>query len=189
MGENYLAGHSLDDRAAVAALTCCLDILQERLHVWDVWTVATVQEEETFAGAITSAYELRPQMAIAVDVTFARGANDGGNTRTFPLGEGITIGWGPNIHPALHKKLKDLAEKLEIPHAFEPIPRHSGTDAMGLQTVRAGVPTAVVSIPLRYMHTVVEMVALKDIRRAGRLLAEFITSLKADSAEELVWDK
>ncbi len=189
LGEDYLAGHSLDDRAAVAALTYCLDLLQSRIHTWDVWAVATVQEEETLGGAKTSAFELNPALAIAIDVTFAKGANDSNDPRTFPLGEGITIGWGPNIHPAVFKIMKDLAEKYEIPHKIEPMQNQSGTDAMGLQIARAGIPTAVVGIPLRYMHTVVEMVALKDIQRAGRILTELVTALTSETVQKLVWDE
>jgi putative aminopeptidase FrvX len=189
MGEDYLVGHSLDDRASVAALTYCLDLLQSRIHAWDVWAVATVQEEVTQAGAITSAFEMNPDIAIAIDVTFAKGANDGNNIRTYPLGEGIAIGWGPNIHPAVFKMLKDLSEKYEIPHDMEPLPNSSGTDAIGLQIARAGIPTAVISIPLRYMHTVVEMVSLKDILRAGRLMTELVTALTPATIQEMVWEE
>lgn len=189
MGEDYLVGHSLDDRAAIAALTHCLDLLQSRLHTWDVWAVATVQEEETLGGAKTAAFELNPDMAVAIDVTFAKGTNDGNQFRTFPLGEGITIGWGPNIHPAVHKLIHELAEKYEIPHTLEPMANYSGTDAMGLQIAKAGIPTAVIGIPLRYMHTVVEMTAWKDIQRAGRLLTELVTALTPDTIQNLVWDE
>lgn len=190
MGEKYLAGHSLDDRAAVAAITETLQLLQRRIHDWDVWAVATVQEEETMAGARTAAFELQPTIAIAIDVTFAKSGNDGGGQyRLFPLGEGITIGWGANIHPSVHKQLKECAEQLEIPFKVEPIPHRSGTDAWAMQTARSGIPTAILGIPLRYMHTVVEMVSLKDIQRVGRLLAEWITQLEVDSMKDLSWDE
>ena len=189
LGEDTIAGHSLDDRAAVAVLTGCLDQLQSRLHTWDVWAVATVQEEETFAGALTSSFELHPDLAIAVDVTFAKGVNDSGEYRVFPMGEGVTIAWGPNIHSGLHRKIKEVAEKFEIPHNFETTPKHSGTDAFAMQIAHAGIPTAVLGIPLRYMHTVVEVVSMKDIARAGRLLAEFITQLTPDFMQELSWDE
>jgi len=185
--KNTLAGHSLDNRASVAALTHCLDLLQSRKHIWDVWAVATAQEEETLGGALTSAFGVNPQLAVAIDVTFAKGPGTS-DDKTFPLGEGITLGWGPNIHPGLHKKFKNLADKLEIPSALEPMPRHSGTDAMALQIAREGIPTMVVSIPLRYMHTPVEIISMKDVERAGRLLAEFITGLDVDFMDTLSLD-
>jgi endoglucanase len=166
-----------------------LQLLQRRVHQWDVWTAATVQEEETMSGARTAAFELQPTIAVAIDVTFAKGGNDGSQYRLFPLGEGITIGWGANIHPLVYKQLKECAEEWEIPYKVEPIPHRSGTDAWAMQTARAGIPTAIIGIPLRYMHTAVEMVSLKDIQRASRLLAEWITQLDVDVMEKLAWDE
>jgi endoglucanase len=188
LGKGYLAGHALDNRASVAALTHCLDLLQSRKHTWDVWAVATVQEEETLGGALTSAYDLNPQLAVAIDVTFGRGPGTS-DADAYPLGEGITLGWGPNIHSGLYRTFKDLADTQEIPYKMEPLPRHSGTDAIGLQIARAGIPTMVISIPLRYMHTPVEVVTLKDIKRAGRLLAAFAAALDENYLETLSWDE
>jgi endoglucanase len=187
MPDRVLAGHSLDNRASVAALTDCLKALQQRSHAWDVWAVATVQEEETFAGALTSTYQIRPDIAVAIDVTWAKGPG-APEYNTYGLGKGLTLGWGPNIHPGLYRAFKDLADRLEIPYKMEPMPRDSGTDAMAIQIATAGVPTMVVSIPLRYMHTPVEMVDMKDVERAGRLLAEFSASLDDQFMEKLAWD-
>jgi tetrahedral aminopeptidase len=187
LGKEILAGHSLDNRASVTALTHCLQVLSKRAHTWDVWAVATVQEEETMAGALTSAYQLNPQLAVAIDVTWAQGP-DTPKHKAFPLNKGITLGWGPNIHLGLYQAFKDIADQLEIPYTMEPMPRHSSTDAYALQIARQGIPTMVVSIPLRYMHTPVEIIAMKDIRRAGRLLAELITSLEIDFMDTLSWD-
>ncbi len=186
-GGEIISGHSLDNRASVAALTVCLQELQTRQHLWDVWAVATVQEEETMSGAYTSAYQLKPDIAIAIDVTFAKGPGSSG-WDTFPLGDGPTIGLGPNVHTFIHKKMKEIAERIEIPHAIDFLPRHSGTDAYMLQVADTGAPTLVISIPLRYMHTPVEMIKLKDVRRAGRLLAEFIASLDADFINKISWE-
>ncbi|UCD99873.1 MAG: M20/M25/M40 family metallo-hydrolase [Chloroflexota bacterium] len=179
-----LAGRSLDNRASVAALTMCLQELQSRRHSWDVWAVATIQEEEGFAGAKTSTFQLRPDLAVAVDVTWGRSPGTPEH-KTFPLDKGPTLGWGPNVHPGLHKTFKQLAEQLEIPYAVEVMPRHSGTDAFAMQVATEGVASMVVSIPLRYMHTPVEMVALKDIQRTAHLLSEFISQLDADFIKNL----
>jgi endoglucanase len=182
-----LVGHTLDNRASVVALTSCLEELQDRPHAWDVWAVASVQEEVGLVGAFTSSFQLRPSLAIAVDVTWASGPGSP-NHKTFALGKGPTLVWGPNIHPRLHQRFKDLAERLEIPYALEVTPRHSGTDAYALQIAAEGIPTMVIGIPLRYMHTPVEMVSLKDITRAGRLMAEFITGLEPDFMQQLTWN-
>ncbi len=189
MGGDILAGHSLDNRASVAALTHCLEGLQKRQLAWDLWAVATVQEEETLGGAATSAYQLRPSLAVAVDVTFASGGGSPAH-QTYPLGKGITLGWGPNVHPALYKAFTRVADCLEIPYAMEPMPRHSGTDGWAMQVAAEGIPTMVVSIPVRYMHTPVEVVSIKDIERAGRLLAEFAAQLDETFLDEkITWDE
>ncbi len=182
-----LSGHSLDNRASVAALTVCLQELQHISHAWDVWTAATTQEEETLGGAFTSPFTIRPDIAVAVDVTFAKGPGSN-DYRTFSLGKGPTLGWGPNVHPAIFKRLKEISEKLDLPHQVEVMPRHSGTDAFGMQVVAEGIPTMVIGIPLRYMHTPVEVVSLKDIQRVGHLLAEFIARLEPDYMEKVHWN-
>jgi Cellulase M and related proteins len=179
-----LSGHTLDNRASVAALTVCLEELQQTRLAWNLWMVATVQEEETCAGGITSPFAIEPQMAVAVDVTFAKGPG-ASDYRAFPMGKGPTIGTGANIHPYLFKTFKVAAEKYEIPFAVEPLPKGSGTDAVYMQVVAGGIPSAVIGIPLRYMHTPVEEVVLDDIQRTGRLLAEFVKSLAPDTLETL----
>jgi endoglucanase len=150
--------------------------------------VASSQEEETLGGAITSAFHLQPALAVVIDVTFGASPGSPGH-KTYPLGKGPTLGWGPNIHPHLFKSFKELAERLEMPVNIEIMPRHSGTDAIGIQVAREGIPCMVVGIPLRYMHTPVEMVKLKDITRAGRLIAEFIAGLPLDYLEKMAWDE
>ncbi|HEY3310288.1 MAG TPA: M20/M25/M40 family metallo-hydrolase [Anaerolineales bacterium] len=182
-----VSGHTLDNRASVAALTVALEELKSKTHAWDVWAVATVQEETVYGGAYTSAFDLRPDLAVAVDVTFAKGpgASDWG---TFPLGKGPTIAHGPNMHPHLSKRFKELAESLEIPYALEVVPRHSGTDTYAMQVTADGIPSMVLGIPLRYMHTPVEVVSVKDIQRTGRLLAGFIAALEPDFIEKITWD-
>ena len=182
-----LAGHSLDNRVSVAALTLCLEALKNRVHDWDVWAVASAQEEETLGGAKTSPMDIRPDMAIVIDVCFAKsyGSTD---WRSLPFGEGVGLGFGPNIHPALYQAFEATAKKLEIPYHKDLMPRMSGTDAMALQVVAEGIPCLVLGIPLRYMHTPVETVSLKDVRRAGRLMAEFIAELKPDFLDTIDWE-
>ena len=184
---NMLSGHTMDNRASVAAVTSCLQELQHIEHEWDVWAVATTQEEESYAGAYTSPFMIKPDIAIAIDVTFAKGPGVADYRSHLP-DKGPTIGLGPNVHPALHQRMKTLAENLDIPHQLEVMPRHSGTDAFAMQVVAEGIPTLVLGIPLRYMHTPVETVVIKDIERAGHLLAEFIARLQPDTMESIKWD-
>jgi endoglucanase len=183
----YISGQALDNRVSLAALTLCLMELKAKSHAWDVYAVASVQEEIAYIGAATSAFQLQPGLAITMDTTFARGPGADG-WETFVLGQGPTLGYGPNIHPALYQRFRELAEKLEIPCATEFLPISSGTEGMAIQVTAQGIPNMVLSIPIRYMHTSVELAALKDIRRAGRLLSEFISSLEVDFLEILTWD-
>ena len=187
LGEEVLSGHSLDNRASLVAITECLSELQRRKHEWDVVAVATVQEEETFAGAFAAGFELKPSIAIAVDVTFARGPGLPEH-KTFPLGKGPAIGWGPNIHPGIYAAFEEAAKRVEIPLTREVLPVHSGTDAFALQIAGEGIPTGLISIPLKYMHTPVEVISVKDVQRTGRLLAEFVTGLDANFMDTLSWD-
>jgi putative aminopeptidase FrvX len=186
-GGETIVGHSLDDRASVVALTSCLEMLYNRPHAWDVWAVATVQEEINFAGAMTSAFQLHPSLCLTIDVTFGSEPKSPGHL-TFPMGEGPTLMWGSVIHPFFYKKISELAEQLEIPFSVEPAPRFSGTDSEAMQVVAEGIPNLVLGIPLRYMHTPVEMIVLKDITRVGRLAAEFIAQLDENFIDTLTWD-
>jgi len=184
---DIVSGHTIDNRASVTALTVCLEELQSKSHVWDVWAVATVQEETSYLGAYTSAFQLRPDIAIAVDGTFAKGpgAND---WQTHRMDKGVGLCIGPNMHPFLHTKLKELADRLDIPWFLDVTPKHSGTDAYPMQVTMEGIPTALVEFPIRYLHMPVEAVSVKDIQRTGRLLAEFICSLEENFVDTIVWE-
>ena len=174
-----VAGKALDNRASVVAVTLALQALRARTHAWDFYAVATVQEEVGVKGAITSAYGLAPEIAIALDVTFAA-QHDDESPGTFALGKGPTVAGGPNFHPQVVERLQAAAKAEEIPYQLEPMPGGSGTDAWGIQVAREGIPTGLIEIPLRYMHQPVETAALPDIERAGRLLASFVARLEAD---------
>jgi len=179
-----VAGKAFDDRACVAVILACLENLQGMRHAWDVYTVATVQEEVGLKGAMTSTFAITPTVGIALDVTFGNqpGVNE---AETMEVGKGPAIALGPNIHPAIFERLEETAKAQEIPYQVDPIPAASGTDAWAMQVTRAGIPTGLVSIPLRNMHTSVETLSLRDIRRAGRLLAHFIASLDDTFLEAL----
>lgn len=171
-----VSGKALDNRSSVAAVTICLELLQTRRHNWDVIAVATSQEETAYLGAYTSAFAQRPDVAVAIDVGHAKGP--GTNDSELPeLGGGPMLGMGAEIHPAVYGALREAAKALEMNVGSAPNPRGTGTDAYALQTAREGIPTGLVEIPLRYMHTMVETADTTDVERTGRLLAELITRL------------
>jgi putative aminopeptidase FrvX len=180
------AGKAMDNRASVAAIAIALETLHGLRHAWDVYAVATVQEEVGLKGAATAAYGLAPAVAIAVDVGFAK--QPGAGDLPYSLDGGPQIALGPNIHPRVYEALVATADRLEMAYQVEPLPGPTGTDAGAMQVAAAGIPCGLVGIPLRYMHSTVETVSLKDIERAGRLLAHFVAALDADFVAGLVED-
>ncbi|HET6487605.1 MAG TPA: M20/M25/M40 family metallo-hydrolase [Spirochaetia bacterium] len=180
----YAACKSLDDRVAVAAVTLCLEELSRRRRTWDVYAVATTQEEVGLKGAVTSGYGIRPTVAIAIDATF--GIQPGlSPAETQKMDAGPSIALGPNIHPAVYDRLVAAAKAIELPYQVEALPGSTGTDAWALQVSRSGLPCGLVSIPVRSMHTPVETVCLRDIERTARLLAELISRLDDAFAGQL----
>lgn len=182
-----ISGHTLDNRASVAATTVALDELSRRKHLWDVIAVATSQEEVGGIGAKGSSFDIMPDFAIVIDVTFANGPG-GGGIGNFELGKTVPITWGACDHPALYDAMKAVADEYEIPVTRDFSPSGSGTDAYDVQIAQAGIPVVELGIPLRYMHTPVEVVCIKDVKRAGRLMAEFISSLPLDFMNTVRWE-
>lgn len=183
-----VAAKSMDDRACVATVTVCLDMLRGTAHHWDVYATATVQEETGLRGAQTAAYRIRPDIAIALDVTFADQPGVDSDESS-EIGGGPSLGIGPNFHDKLREEIEETARYYEIKLQDDPIPARSGTDAWAIQVSREGVPTALLSIPLRNMHSPVETLDLTDIERGGRLLANFIAGLDSDFLTTIDWDE
>ncbi|MGA2766568.1 MAG: M20/M25/M40 family metallo-hydrolase [Spirochaetia bacterium] len=185
LSAGYAAGKSMDDRAAVAAIALCMEELARRRHSWNVFAVATVQEEVSMAGSVAGTYGIDPTIAVVVDVTFGMQPGLSPN-ETVKMDGGPSIAMGPNFHPVLREKLTAAAAALEIPHQMEVIAGTSGTDAWAIQVSRSGVPCGLLGIPLRSMHTPVETVCLRDIERTAKLLAEFIARLAPGFEDSLV---
>ncbi|MEQ8848493.1 M42 family metallopeptidase [Botrimarina sp.] len=148
-----------------------------------VHAVATVQEEIGLRGARTSAYGIDPHVGVAVDVTHATDCPTIDKTQEadIRLGGGPVIERGPNINPAVFSRLKSVGESAKLPMQWAALNRGASNDGNALQLTRAGVATGIVGIPLRYMHSAVEVISLDDIDHAADLLAEFVLSLEADA--------
>jgi endoglucanase len=185
LGDGTISAPGLDNRASVAVLTETLQSLQRRKHEWDVWATATVQEEVGLVGGATSGYALRPDLAVVIDVTFGSGPGAPGH-ETMEMDKGPSFDLGPSTHPALYQAFIAHARAQEIPFHRYAYARGSGTDADKLQLAAEGILTMVVSVPIRYMHTPVESVQVRDIQRSARLLAGFIEGLDADFLDNLV---
>jgi len=178
MGEGLFSGKALDNRAVIAALMLALERLgtagdqRSPLQV-DLFVLLSAQEELGLRGAETGAYALEPDLCICLDVTFGH-QPDAKSERTVTFGGGAAIGVGPVLDRALTQRLQQLAETRGIPHQSEVLPGRSGTTADKIGVSRAGVPTTLISLPLRYMHSAVELVRLADVEAVADLLAAFL---------------
>jgi putative aminopeptidase FrvX len=148
----------------------------------DVAGVAVTQEEITFAGARTTAFSLQPDVAIVVDVTFATDppGSEEKEIGSHKFGTGPVIGRGATLDPQVFDLLHAVGEETGIPFTVAASSRYTGTDADAIHLARGGIPTGVVSIPLRYMHSPVEMVQMEDVENTAKLIAAFAHKLTAD---------
>lgn len=167
------AASAFDDRAGLVAIIKCLEMLGD--DSCSVIPCVTTQEEAGCRGAKTAAYNINPDMYICIDV--CHGTTPDASFNTFPLGKGPVITVGPNIQPYMSKKLIEIAKEKEIPYQIDVDSGNTGTNAWPVQIARGGIPTALISIPLRYMHTLYEVIDLVDIENTARLLAEFAKSI------------
>jgi putative aminopeptidase FrvX len=146
----------------------------------DVLALAVAQEETTFAGARTSAFAHDPDVAVVVDLTHATdqpGVELGPITK-HPLDSGPVVARGTTLHPLVFERLYDAGEAEGIPFTLESLGKGTGTDADAIHFSRTGIPTGLVSVPCRYMHSPVEMVSLADVDAAARLIAAFAQRLE-----------
>ena len=183
-GKNMAVSRAFDDKAGVWVAVRVLETLaKEGRAPGDFIVAATVQEEIGTRGAITSAYGLDPDVAIAFDVTHATDYPGIDKTKYGKIvcGEGPVIARGPNINPAVFERLVAAAEAEGLPYQIEAEPGVTGTDARSIQISRGGVPTGLVSVPLRYMHTPTEVVSLDDLDATVKLLARFARDLDEDA--------
>ena len=180
-----IASRAIDNRVGAYVVLEAVRLLAEdpASHAGAV-AVATVQEEigYTGGGARSSAFQLEPDAAVVVDVTFSTDVPDASKKEhgEHTVGGGPVLSRGSAIHPLVFDRLSEVGESEKIPFTIQAAPRASRTDADGIFLVRAGVPTGLVSIPNRYMHSPNEVVSIEDLRRAARLLAGFVRSLKAE---------
>lgn len=167
-----ISGKTIDNRAGVASMLVCAEIIHRLNTPGTVFFAATSEEEVGMRGAKAAAFSVNPDFGIAIDVTHGE-QNGMDKFKAIPL-EKPAIGIGPNTHPVLTKRLRKCADENGVGYSPKILPGGSGTDAVAMQVTRAGIPTVLISIPIRYMHTPVETASVKCIREAGRLMAEFI---------------
>jgi putative aminopeptidase FrvX len=180
-----LASRALDNRlGAFVALETARLVAESGGAQWELAAVAAAQEETTFGGSRTSAFSLEPDAAIVVDVTHATDAPgiDVKEAGKHELGSGPVITRGSTLNHALFELLVKAGEAEKIPFTIEASGRATGTDADAVHISRGGIPTGLVSIPIRYMHSPVELVQLEDVHATARLIAAAALRLKLDTS-------
>jgi putative aminopeptidase FrvX len=148
----------------------------------DVIAMAVSQEETTLSGAATAGFAVEPDVAIVVDVTHATDAPgvDVNELGSHPLGSGPVIERGASLHPRVFELLAEAGQAEGIPFTVAASGRQTGTDLDAFHRTRGGVPSGLVGLPLRYMHSPVEMVQLSDVEGAARLIAAVARRLPGD---------
>jgi endoglucanase len=170
------AGKAFDNRACFTAILKAVEQIDREALNADIVVCGTVQEETGGRGALTAGYGVRPDYAIVVDVT--HGATpDAPALDTVKLGGGVAVNRGPDCNRVLTQQLVEIAKAKDIPHQIEVTCGMSRTNATEYQTSRSGICTAVLSIPLRYMHTPSETLNPEDIEFCAKLIREWVISL------------
>jgi len=175
----FIACRGFDNRIGSFVISDVLRLLKRRKLNVAVHAVSTVQEEVGLRGATTAAFGIDPHLGIAVDVGFASDC-PGVNEKIVgeaSLGAGPILHCGPTYNHKLLAQIKETAGHAKIKTQLQPENRGMGTDAFAINMTRAGVPSALMSIPSRYMHSPVETISLKDVEQTVELIADFIESL------------
>lgn len=178
---NRISSPSVDDRAGVAAVLRSLEILEEKGVDCNLSVMFSVQEETGGSGAKAAAFAAEADEAIAVDVSFASAPSVSAE-KYASLGKGTMIGFAPSLDYAMSKKLETIAKRENIPYQPEVMGGKTGTNCDDIQVAGKGVKTALLSVPLRNMHTACEVCDLKDIENTARLMAEYIAERSKENA-------
>ena len=180
-----IASRAIDNRIGAYVVLEALRLLSDASPTASAVAVATVQEEiggVAGGGARSSAFGLEPDAALVVDVTFSTDVPDIEKKELgeHRLGGGPVLSRGSAAHPVVFERLVEVAEAEGIPYTLQAAARSTSTDADAIYLTRSGVPTGLVSVPNRYMHSPNEMVSLSDLESTARLLAAFVSNLDAD---------
>lgn len=181
-----IASRAVDNRIGAYVVLEALRLLSEQPPTSaSAFAVATTQEEIGYqgGGARTSAFTLEPDVALVVDVTFSTDVPevDKKELGEHRVGGGPVLSRGAAAHPLVFERLVSVAESEGIPYSIQASPRATRTDADGIHLTRSGVPTGLVSVPNRYMHSPNEVVSLSDLENTARLFAAFIRDLDEDT--------
>ncbi|MBC8609935.1 Putative aminopeptidase ysdC [uncultured Ruminococcus sp.] len=171
-----IASKSLDDRSCVAVILRTLELLKGQDLSCGLSVMFSAQEETGERGAMIAGYQLKPDIAVALDVSFAH-TPDADETKCGKMGAGPMIGMAPTLDRELSQRFVTLAQQNQIPYQTEVMGGATGTNADAIGVLRGGVRMGLLSVPLKYMHTPIEMVDLSDCEATARLLAAFLSEI------------
>lgn len=177
---NRVASPSIDDRAGIVVILRCLQLLEGK-NTCPIEVMFSVQEETGGSGAVAGAFNSTSDEAIATDVSFAS-APGVSKEKYASLGDGAMIGYSPALDYAMSKRLTEIANEKGIKNVPEVMGGSTGTNGDDIQISRGGIKTGLISIPIRNMHTAVEVVDLADIEACAQLMAEYILERSKDNA-------
>lgn len=172
LGERQVCTKALDDRSCFAVLLRTAELLRDEELDVDLYVLGSVCEETGGVGAQVGAQGLAPDFCVAVDVTHGR-TSDAPKGETFVMGGGPVVGIGPNMARWMTRRLLDKAAELDMAVQKEVMEGNTGTNGWEMQIANEGIATAILSVPLKYMHTPVEVVERGDLEDCARLLAAF----------------
>ena len=176
LGDHRISSRSLDNKLGLFVVSQAVKRISKQQHKASIYSVATVQEEVGSRGAVTAGYDIKPDIAITVDLDFATDVPDCTPSRygMISLGAGVVIPRNADSNLPLSLQMEELAKKHNIPYQFSARPHATGgTNTSRLQLSRSGIKTLSLGIPCRYMHTPVEVCDLRDVSAAINLLEAF----------------
>lgn len=175
-----IASSAFDDRSSIAAILRALELTKNKLNNIKLTVLFSSQEETGGSGAKVGAFSAMPDYSIVVDVGFGDDPYTD-KMQTISLGKGPSIGISPTLDRDLTLKLVEIAKNKSIPYQHDVMGGRTGTNADSINTTGCGVKTALLSIPLRYMHTANEIINLDDIEKTAELIAEFLLTKEAEA--------
>lgn len=183
LGDDQLCSKAMDDRACFVTLLRAAEILKDKELDVDLYIMGSTREEISGAGAKTATQALNPDFCVAVDVTHGKTPDSPPGTAS-KIGGGPAIGIGPNMTRWMTQRMFAKAAEEEIEIQKEVMAGHTGTNGWGMQICNEGIATSVVSLPLKYMHTPVEVLQVSDMEAVARLLAAFTVDLGKEGGPE-----
>lgn len=179
LNENFVSNKTMDNRSGVVTMLLVAELISDVDTDLDVYFVVTTGEEFNLAGASVVSYKINPDFAIVVDA--CHGAmSEVPKEETFELNDGVVIGVGPNLHKNFTKKIMDVAKDMSMPCQIDVEPGDTGTECWAIQVARNGIPTALISIPVKYMHTMIEMVCEEDLKNAANVIKGVVSLSKEE---------